>query len=530
MTEWNVTLTGDYLWSNVNFGEAVTEPMTPLAWSVLQFTLNDWVFIPGYPTVGNIGGRPYLNISIFAAVYHAMGRSRQDLLNYMEATLYMQLPPEMEIPRVPFSGWQLLANLPALARLQYRQRQGIRQMPAYLAEAPGWFQHINDCLQAASGPVELVSLWQDEIVPHVKRGVWCVLGSATHSADYAMQLRRDLTALVGAENANRLITFAPVEDGETLDSLGPLLGLEKVAYGEMTREAYLQIYGHRGPHEFELSQPRPAENPAWLERVLTDFQTNPVEVKSQLATQRAASKSAWKRLQNQHPKQVKRLQKRLSENARRIRQRERGRSAYVRDRWLIRLFALRSAELLNLGNDVFFLRLEELLACLAGADIPRDKTNDRQKEYQRYLTLPPYPSIIRGHFDPFIWAVDPQRSSDIFDGRSQAKTEKISSLHGSPGSAGRAEGRVRVILDPRDGDQLQAGEILVAVQTDISWTLLFPRAAAVITDVGAPLSHAAIVARELGIPAVVGCGNATQVLKTGDMVFVDGSAGKVEIR
>ena len=58
---------------------------------------------------------------------------------------------------------------------------------------------------------------------------------------------------------------------------------------------------------------------------------------------------------------------------------------------------------------------------------------------------------------------------------------------------------------------------------------IFPRAAAVVTDVGAPLSHAAIVARELGIPAVVGCGNATMVISTGDRVRVDGSAGTVEV-
>lgn len=70
---------------------------------------------------------------------------------------------------------------------------------------------------------------------------------------------------------------------------------------------------------------------------------------------------------------------------------------------------------------------------------------------------------------------------------------------------------------------------MVAVQTDIAWTLLFPRVAAVITDIGAPLSHAAIVARELGIPAVVGCGNATTILKTGDRVRVDGANGVVSI-
>ena len=85
------------------------------------------------------------------------------------------------------------------------------------------------------------------------------------------------------------------------------------------------------------------------------------------------------------------------------------------------------------------------------------------------------------------------------------------------------------MASPEEGYALQRGEVLVAVQTDIAWTLLFPRVSAVVTDVGAPLSHAAIVARELGIPAVVGCGNATQRLKTGDRVRVDGAKGVVEI-
>jgi pyruvate,water dikinase len=67
------------------------------------------------------------------------------------------------------------------------------------------------------------------------------------------------------------------------------------------------------------------------------------------------------------------------------------------------------------------------------------------------------------------------------------------------------------------------------LDTNVGWTPLFLRAAAVITDIGAPLSHAAIVARELGIPAVVGCGNATARLKTGDRIIVDGGQGIVQI-
>jgi pyruvate,water dikinase len=91
------------------------------------------------------------------------------------------------------------------------------------------------------------------------------------------------------------------------------------------------------------------------------------------------------------------------------------------------------------------------------------------------------------------------------------------------------EAKVRVLGDAADGGALQPGEVLVTTVTNVGWTPLFPRAAAVVTDVGAPLSHAAIVARELGIPAVVGCGNATMRLRTGDRVRVDGTAGTVEV-
>jgi pyruvate,water dikinase len=137
--------------------------------------------------------------------------------------------------------------------------------------------------------------------------------------------------------------------------------------------------------------------------------------------------------------------------------------------------------------------------------------------------------MIIGYFDPFVWAADPNRRNDFYDTRHPTTGYASGILHGSSGAAGVVEGIVRRFDQPEDGDQLQVGEILVAVTTNIGWTLLFPRLAAVVTDIGAPLSHAAIVARELGIPAVVGCGNATMLLKTGDRVRVDGGAGTVTI-
>src|SRR5206468_11308567 len=101
-------------------------------------------------------------------------------------------------------------------------------------------------------------------------------------------------------------------------------------------------------------------------------------------------------------------------------------------------------------------------------------------------------------------------------------------VSGSPASAGRATGTVRVVRGPDEFDQLQPGEILVAPLTAPAWTPLFTRAAAVVTDVGSAASHASIIAREYGIPAVVGCGDATARLSTGMHVTVDGSTGNVE--
>jgi pyruvate,water dikinase len=270
-----------------------------------------------------------------------------------------------------------------------------------------------------------------------------------------------------------------------------------------------------------------------LESEIANYHTNPVDVAAIRSKQESRFHAAWERLQSRFPAKAKKLRKRIAESARRVRLRENARSEYVRDRWAVRLFVLRAAELTGLGKDIFFLSLDEVLALLAGAETGVQAIHTRRENYQRYKSLPPYPSVIQGRFNPFEWAADPQRRSDIFveSTRSSLPPNKkeMQIIKGSPGSAGQVEGIVRLLDTAEGGSQFQKGEILVATQTDIAWTMIFPRAAGVITDVGAPLSHAAIVARELGIPAVVGCGNATMRLKTGDRVRLDGSRGQVEI-
>ncbi|MBE6474320.1 MAG: pyruvate, water dikinase [Actinomyces succiniciruminis] len=102
-------------------------------------------------------------------------------------------------------------------------------------------------------------------------------------------------------------------------------------------------------------------------------------------------------------------------------------------------------------------------------------------------------------------------------------------VRGLPSAAGRACGRARVILEPRDFARLRAGEVLVCPFTDPSWTPLFSLAAGVVADAGGPLSHAAIVAREYGIPAVLGAAGATAGIHDGDLLEVNGSNGVVTL-
>jgi len=531
--ECNDSLTGDYLWSNVNFGEAISEVMTPLTWSVIQFTLDDWVFIRNLPSVGNIGGRPYLNSSVFASLLEAMGKKRKDLLQALEAILYMRLPNEMEIPTVPLAGGSFLSSLLNSIRVRWNQRRGLRALKSYLETNSAWFRQTQERIRGMEDPASLLRLWQQEMKPHLKRGVWCVLGSVDHSANYTMQLRRELSELIGPDDANELIANLRDSSG-SLASLGPVMGMAKVGRGEMSRQAYLEEYGHRGPHEFELSVPHPAEDPRWFEAELENYQKSPVDIDALLRKQRQRFNAAWGRLETRWPRKTKAIGRRIAESARRARLREAARSEYVRDRWAVRLFAKRAGELTGLGNDIFFLTLSEVLGLLAGEKVTTRCISARKETWLRYKSLPPYPPVIRGRFDPFKWAADPQRRGDVFDaqvarptGSSEQHTSNI--IMGSSGSAGQVEGFVRVLANPEAAHQFQTGEILVAIQTDIAWTLLFPRAAAIITDVGAPLSHAAIVARELGIPAVVGCGDSTMRLKTGDRVRVNGGRGLVEI-
>jgi len=173
----------------------------------------------------------------------------------------------------------------------------------------------------------------------------------------------------------------------------------------------------------------------------------------------------------------------------------------------------------GLAEDVFFLTRDEALAGLAAGMQPVDTDARRQLRDQQARLVPP---VMIGHM-----AAPLRRYWDGYPARFGAQPSEEAIVSGIPASAGRVTASVRIVRGPDQFDALQAGEILVAPLTAPAWTPLFARAAAVVTDVGSPAAHASIIAREYGIPAVVGCVDATSRLRDGMLVTVDGGTGNV---
>ncbi|MFO1500826.1 MAG: PEP-utilizing enzyme [Verrucomicrobiota bacterium] len=178
---------------------------------------------------------------------------------------------------------------------------------------------------------------------------------------------------------------------------------------------------------------------------------------------------------------------------------------------------LESLGRLSKTEDIFFLEPNELDPASAGAASRefRERIEQRRAEYVRNQAHRP-PRVVKGRFSP---------QADI----GQAVDGNTKVLKGISVSPGLVVGRARVILRSDDHEHVLPGEILVAPFTDPAWTPYFVTAAGVVMDQGGILSHGSIVAREYGLPAVTNAGCATQLVRTGDLIEVDGNAGTVTI-
>ncbi len=527
--EWNDSLTGEFLWSNVNLSEAVPDVMTPSTWSlwwIFHYETNPIVLPGNLPFCGNIAGRPYFNLSLLFSVYQAVG---QDARKEMRGDMLGSISPDIEIPTLPFSAFSVLRTvLPGSFQALWLMRRCQKELTQFVEVTPTWCRAARNEILNWKDPQRLYLGWHEKVRPAIVHACNMLRTVTAGLTEPATRLRLELSDLVGNEDANAILSNLSGKGG-VLASLGPLIGLAQTAEGRLSQEDYLAHYGHRGPHEMELFAPGADDDPQWLEKQLSLYTRLPVNVETLLANQRDEQAAAWARFASRYPGKVSSARRRLEKVAAAARIREAVRSEVTRLARLCRSFLLQAGAVTGIGEDIFFLSLDEMTALLTGDKLSIHRIPARRESYQRCCALPPYPALLIGRFDPFHWAADSNRRSDFYDARQTSAAVLSPLVKGTAGAAGCVEGFVRRIERIEDGNQLQTGEILVTTITNIGWTPLFPRLAAIVTDVGAPLSHAAIAAREMGIPAVVGCGNATMLLKTGDRVRVDGGRGTVEV-
>jgi pyruvate,water dikinase len=208
---------------------------------------------------------------------------------------------------------------------------------------------------------------------------------------------------------------------------------------------------------------------------------------------------------------------------------------------MVRYTALRAGELLvadgvlDDASDVFFLYLRELEDVLRRSGDVKALVERRREELLRYRRLDP-PEIVGVQPEPATEPFPPrvrealeillEQSDKMYGTATPAGPAALSGLAGSPGTA---EGRVCVVTNVTELDKVVEGDVLVCPMTGPAWTVVFPIISGLVTEAGGPMSHPAIVAREFGIPSVVGTGNATRVLRDGQRVRLDGANAVVQV-
>ncbi|HET8907645.1 MAG TPA: rifamycin-inactivating phosphotransferase [Ktedonobacterales bacterium] len=321
-----------------------------------------------------------------------------------------------------------------------------------------------------------------------------------------------------------------VEDQGLLDE-GFLNELPRLAGGQEAQDAiraWLSNYGMRCVGEIDITRPRWSERPTTLVPMILSNVKN---------FEPGAAKRHFERGRQEASKKEQELLERLrvlpdgerkAEEVKRMIDRVRtfiGYREYPKYGMVSRYFVykqalLEEAERLVRANvlreqeDIFYLSFQELHDVVRSNQVDDQLISQRKDEFRSYQALTP-PRVLTS-------------DGETVAGSYRREDLPAGALVGLPVSAGAVEGRARVILDMAEAD-LEPGDILVTAYTDPSWTPLFVAIKGLVTEVGGLMTHGAVIAREYGVPAVVGVEHATRLIRDGQRIRVHGTDGYVEI-
>ena len=515
-------------WTATNLSEAFPGPLTPLSLTLALDTLRAGtdaiVHLLGLDgaaaheararMVGAFGHHLYVNVDVArAAVADVPGMSQADV-----DAQYLGKETDATDASPTLPSWRELRSVPRIVRRIVpaligwsRETARVRAVVDELTEATDDLDHRTD--------VELLALldrtrdtiaraWSAAIVGNFATGMTAGDVGTGHAGVGADE-EALLPSAVALDGITRLADR--VRGGGLVDAVAACADVGELRRDHPSLAADLDGLvarcGHRGPGEMELCTGVIADDPTTILRIVARAASVP-------ARGRPAGAGG-----SGPPGRIARLAHRATHT------RETARDAVVRAQHVVRLTVrelgsrLVAADRLDWPEDVFFLTWDELHH--VPADV-RAVVDTRRAEHVRLGTL-----AMPTHFEDSWWTGPDKRADDPAahgDGVDAAGV----CIEGIGASPGTVTGPVRVLREPHD--DIEPGDVLVVRVTDAGWTTLFALASAVVTDIGGTLSHAAIVAREFGIPAVLGTETATSTLRSGQVVEVDGGAGTVTVQ
>ena len=542
------------VWSNANVGEALPGVATPFTWSVLS-QFSDLGFRRAFGAmgctvprdaelVGDFRGRIYINLTEFSSIMSQIPWIHPSTLVRLGGGQYA---PELDEVVAERSSTGFFLRLPQTvsryARENFRLQSRIDEFETYfsdermrmhgidprLLEPSGLDRMLGDVehLLDETGSILLTAYANLLTAVLALTGVLRTFAQGEGSGFY----RELLSGLQDVASARpgfvlRQIARTAREEPEVAEQLRVAELSELTVAGlpaGRTREAlrrFLEDYGYRGIREAEIAAPRWSEDPTLMFAALRSNLGSTTDVDDRDRDLRRARQEAEDKLRKSVPFPLRPSVTKLLEVVQRFtRMREHLRGHVVEVLGMFRRIALEASRRIEArepeaGPDAaFFLTLTEVRRVLYDEnERVAIRVQRRRLEYERNQALPEPPTTFVG-FPPADAGV--------------ASTSKR--LRGLAASRGVAEGRVRILRDSSQAANFEPGEVLVVAAADTGWAPLFLAASGVVTELGGPLSHAAIILREYGVPAVVNVMNVTRSLRDGDLVRIDGDAGTVEI-
>jgi pyruvate,water dikinase len=552
----------------VSFGhvQMMTEPMKPLGVSALRtfFPVGDWTPAGESEIVQEAGCRLFVDLNPILSY----GRLRHVvpwvLTNVDEkaaraVAAFLKRPDYREAlgpgRRVSLRTIRPVAPVVAeiLAAFLYRDFSGgIARVEQAMAESVARWQKA---LEEASGPERIArirgmlrSLFPDvlrmKILQNVAPGILAFrliealstrwLGDAAELGDLAKAPRGNVTTEMGLAlgdladvvraHPGAIERLRAADDTTLLSSLDGVPGVAEV---NQAIETFLERYGMRGTGEIDLTRPRWGEAPTQLVPAIESYMKSgsPGEHRRAfLAGEGRAVRAAVTLLERLKGTRVGWLKRRVMRRLINVYRSRIGLREHPKF-YVVQLFdlakrgilrearGLTGAGILSSPDDVFWLSLSEIEETLRTRRVDRHLLDERRDRFARDRSLRP-PRLITSEGE----VVEAPPGEGVPAG----------ALAGTAASAGVVEGRARVVCKLEEA-RIEKGDILIAPYTDPAWTPLFPIAAGLVTEVGGLMTHGAVVAREYGIPAVVGVDGATEAIKDGALVRVNGTQGYVEV-